>query len=426
MVVSDNGASAEGGVVGTFNEHRFTEHVPDSSARNAEYDDVLGSARTYPHYGWGWAWAGNTPLRLWKRYTWLGGTRTPLILHWPRGIAARGEIRSQFVHAIDLAPTVLDVVGIEPPEAVDGVMQQPIDGASIRRTFSDASASARTVQYFEMIGSRAIIVDGWKATTDHVSRGVVDEEALLPGSRDFDDDRWSLFDLEHDFAEAHDVADQHPERLDELITRWEQEAARNQVFPLIDDLIARISAMVPPPNPLPPTIVFRPEGAPVPDDSVPRMFAGVDVTARVTVPAGGAAEGVLCAMGDGNGGFAFYVKDGRLTYAMSRAGDEWSLVGGAVSSGDHTLGFSYRPDVPELRLLIDDQLCGRVQLPFRLPLVWQHGGTCLRLGEDRGLPVTDDYAVPFRWNGVLHDVTMTTPGAAPPPTELARTALHQD
>ncbi len=345
LVVSDNGASAEGGVVGTFNEHRFTEHVPDTSERNAAYDDELGGVRTYPHYAWGWAWAGNTPLRLWKRYTWLGGTRTPLIVHHPNGFAERNAIRSQFVHAIDLAPTILDLAGIAAPEVVDGAEQQEWNGLSIAPTFSDGSApSARTVQYFEMIGSRAIYADGWKATTDHVSRGVVDEEQFLPGSRDFVDDRWSLFDLEHDFAEAHDVASEHPERLRELVARWEREAEQNEVFPLIDDLIARITAMLPPPNPLPATVVYRPEGAPVPDDSVPRMFAGVDITARVTVPADG-AEGVLCTMGDWTGGFALYVRDERLAFAVSRAGDLSTLVSDLpVPSGDHALGVAYRPD----------------------------------------------------------------------------------
>ena len=132
MLISDNGASGEGGALGTFNEHRFTEHVPDTVEGNLAWSDELGGLRSYPHYSWGWAWAGNTPLRLWKRYTWLGGTRTPLVVHWPRGIEDGGAVRDQFVHAVDLMPTVLDAAGIDPPDAVDGVEQQPVDGASIR------------------------------------------------------------------------------------------------------------------------------------------------------------------------------------------------------------------------------------------------------------------------------------------------------
>ena len=171
-------------------------------------------------------------------------------MHRPAGFTARGEVRDQFVHAVDLAPTVLDLVGIGAPEQVDGVVQQRWDGASIRATLHDADApNPRDVQYFEMLGSRSIYADGWKATTDHVSKGVVDEERLLQGSRDFAADRWSLFDLEHDFAEAHDVADEHPELVRELEARWTAEAEVNQVFPLVDDLIQRITVMLPPPNP---------------------------------------------------------------------------------------------------------------------------------------------------------------------------------
>ena len=143
MLISDNGASGEGGALGTFNEHRFTEHVPDTVEGNLAWSDELGGLRSYPHYSWGWAWAGNTPLRLWKRYTWLGGTRTPLVVHWPRGIADAGSVRDQFVHAIDLMPTVLDAAGVDAPDTVDGVAQQPVDGASIRATFTDAGARRR-------------------------------------------------------------------------------------------------------------------------------------------------------------------------------------------------------------------------------------------------------------------------------------------
>jgi len=429
MIVSDNGASAEGGTLGTFNEHRFTEHVPDTVAGNAAWNDELGGIRTYPHYSWGWAWAGNSPFRLWKRYSWLGGCRTPLIVHWPRGIAGEGAIRAQFVHAVDLAPTVLELADVDVPHTVDGVTQQPVDGRSIAATFDDAHApDPRSVQYFEMLGSRSILVDGWKATTDHVSKGVVDEEQLLEGSRAFVDDRWSLYDLGTDFAEVHDVAADHPQLLDALRERWFVEAGRNQVFPLVDELIGRVPAMLTPPNPPASRCVFRPEGGPVPDDSVPRMFAGGRVTARVDV-AGAGAEGVLCAMGDLTGGFALYVCDGRLVYACSRAGDLATVTGVCgLDAGEHTLGFVYEPRSatgPEISLCRDGEVIGRATLPFTLPLVWQHGGAVLSVGEGRGLPVTDDYDVPFRWTGELHELVVEG-GGAPPATEDLRAALHHE
>jgi arylsulfatase A-like enzyme len=431
MLVSDNGASAEGGLLGTFNEHRFTEHVADTVEGNAAWNDELGGVRTYPHYSWGWAWSGNTPFRLWKRYTWLGGTRTPLIVHWPAGFEARGEVRDQFVHAIDLMPTVLAACGVEPPAAVDGVTQQPIDGASIGATFDDPAApNPRDVQYFEMLGSRSIVADGWKATTDHVSLGVMDEERLVEGSRAFADDRWSLFRLADDFAEARDLADEHPEVLRALQERWAVEAGRNQVFPLVDELISRFAAMMPPVNPPGARCVYRPEGGPVPDDSVPRMFGGFRITADVTVPLAG-ARGMLCAMGDWTGGFAFYVQDGRLVYALNRAGDATAVASEVpLPSGRHALGCVYVPDRGEgasLALLHDGEVVADVILPFPLPLVWQHGGTSLFLGHDRGLPVCDDYEAPFPWTGELAEVVVEVgTDFQPDPAADLRAALHSE
>ena len=142
LLISDNGASAEGGPLGSLNEHRFTHDLVDDPADLIAHAAQLGGHRAYNHYAWGWAWAGNTPFRLWKRFAWLGGVRTPLIAHWPKGMAARGQVRNQFCHAIDLLPTILDAVGIAPPDEVDGVPQQQIDGASLRPTFDDADAPA--------------------------------------------------------------------------------------------------------------------------------------------------------------------------------------------------------------------------------------------------------------------------------------------
>ena len=430
MLISDNGASGEGGALGTFNEHRFTEHVPDTVESNLAWSDELGGIRTYPHYSWGWAWAGNTPLRLWKRYTWLGGTRTPLIVHWPRGFAARGEVRDQFVHAVDLMPTVLDVAGLDAPPVVDGVTQQPFDGASMRATFADASApSPRSVQYFEMLGSRSIVVDGWKATTDHVSKGVVDEERLMDGSRTFTDDVWALFHLPDDFSESRDVAADHPEVLRALQERWSAEAGRNQVFPLVDELIGRIAAVVPWPNPVPTRAVYRPEGGPVPDDSVARLFGGFRLAAEVEVPAEGAA-GVLAAMGDWTGGFAFFVRDGRLVFVLNRAGDEGRVESEVIAPpGRHELACVYTPGLagPGVGLYHDDELIAHAVLPVTAPLVFQHGGTMLTLGRDRGLPVAADYEPPFEWNGVLHQLVIETgPAIAPSIAEAARALLHSE
>jgi arylsulfatase len=426
MLVSDNGTSAEGGLSGTFNEHRFSLALPETTEENLARLDELGGFRSYNHYPWGWAWAGNTPLRLWKRYTWLGGIRTPLIVHWPDGFSSRGEVRDQFVHAVDVMPTVLDACGVEAPITHDGVTQQPVDGASIRATFDDASApDPRDVQYFEMLGSRSVFFRGWKATTDHVSKGVVDEERLLEGSRDFDTDSWSLFKLDEDFAEATDLAEDHPDVLRQLQDVWLMEAARNQVFPLVDGLVGRFDAVLPAPNPPGSRCVYRPAGGPVPDDSVPRLFGGFRLTAAVD--AADAPEGVLCAFGDWTNGFAFYVRDGLLVFALNRAGDLRTVVGSTrVPPGRHELVCHYVLDdgVPAVTLLHDDDVVASVALDVPVPMFWQHGGTALCLGYDRGFPVCDDYQVPFPWNGTLHEVVVEVGRQLPPDpgTEL-RVAL---
>jgi arylsulfatase A-like enzyme len=229
LITSDNGASAEGGPIGTHNEHRFTQRLPDSLEENLKYFDDWGGFRSIYHYAWGWAWAGNTPFRLWKRYTWLGGTRVPMILHWPRGFDAAGEVRAQFTHLVDVMPTLLECCATASPGSIDGLTQQRVDGVSFVPSFGDAGApSPRDTQYFELWGSRSIVSGQWKATTNHVQRVVDDEEELLEGSRSFADDHWALFDLDADFSEFRDVSTEHPERTRELESLWYVEAGRRQ------------------------------------------------------------------------------------------------------------------------------------------------------------------------------------------------------
>ena len=199
VVMSDNGASAEGGPHGSFNEMYFFNGVPESLEENLKRIDDLGTPRAHNHYAWGWAWAGNTPLKRWKRETHEGGVADPLIVHWPSRIGPGGETRHQYVHAIDLLPTLLEVIGIEPPESIAGVAQQPFDGVSFAHTLDDgAAASNHVTQYYEMMGCRAIYHDGWKAVTFHPLM-----LAPYDGSdpcRPFDEDVWELYHVAEDFA----------------------------------------------------------------------------------------------------------------------------------------------------------------------------------------------------------------------------------
>ncbi len=432
LVFSDNGASAEGGKEGSVNEHRFTAHVRESLADNlAAYED-WGGFSTYNHYSWAWAWAGNTPHKLWKRYTWLGGTRTPLIVHWPGRVAAPGAVRTQFTHVIDLMPTILAAAGMAPPSMVDGVEQQRIDGTSLLPALADAAApEVHATQYFEMLGSRSIFHEGWKATTNHISTGVLDEEESALGSRDFADDRWELFNLTEDFSEAVDRADEEPALLQQLTDLWRSEAERNQVLPVSDGMLDRLTGLIPPTWPAGSSRTFLPESGPVHDESVPLLWGGFVLTADVDA-IGPETEGVVCALGDWFGGYALYVVDGVVNFTFSRAADALHLEHASpLLPGRHTLRVSYAvghggaPGVMELA--VDDVVIDTTSVAGTLPLAIQHGGAGLRLGYDSGFPVSRRYATPGRFSGVVHFVSIETPGAPVPRLDdEVRAALHGD
>ena len=412
MVCTDNGASAEGGEHGSFNEHSWAMGQEDDVETSMARIDDLGGHRAYGHYSWGWAWAGNTPFRMWKRYTWLGGVRTPLIVHWPNGIGpeVRGEVRGQFCHAIDLAPTVLEAAGITMPTSVGGVDQMPLHGASLLASFTEPDGPGRSTQYFEMLGSRAIVDGRWKATTDHLSQGVPDED-LLTGSRDFDTDRWALFDLDADFAEARDVADDHPETVRKLEELWWREAGRFQVLPLDDTLTGRVVAMEPSPHPPRYRWTYRP-GVAIAEEGTPPMAGGFHLTVAVDPLAAG-AEGVLCAQGDWSNGWALVLQEGRLAFLVSRYGAPYRVgADAAVPAGATALRLEYTREDPgggSVRLLADGALVGEGRIPRDLPFRWQIGGARLYLGLDRGFPVAEEYRPPFPFTGTVRTATFELP-----------------
>ena len=430
ILCSDNGTSAEGGPLGSLNEHRFTHDRTDDIADTLAHIDDLGGFHAYNHYAWGWAWAGNAPFRLWKRYTWLGGVRTPLVVHWPRGLDARGEVRPQFCHAVDITPTVLDAVGIEQPEVVDGARQQPVDGVSLVPTFADADApDPRRTQYFEMIGSRAIYHDGWKATTDHVGRQLTIERELLEGSLDFETDRWELFDLEHDFSEARDLSAEHPERVRRLEQLWWAEAGRNQVLPIDDTFIGRAVAMVPSPWGSRRRAVYRPGGGAVAEDTLPPLGAGFRMLADVEVGEG--AEGIIVALGDWNNGFALYLLGGAPVAVFNLFGELFRVAADVrIAAGEHVVGLEYvrRPaGGGPVALLVDGRAVGDSHLGQDLPFRWQIGGTGLLVGRDRGFPVCDDYRPPFSFTGTIRQVAVEAPPASPRGTAAeVRQALRHE
>jgi len=308
---------------------------------------------------------------------------------------------------------VLDVCGIDPPTHVDGTPQQPVDGRSLVPSF-DADTDVPRTQYFEMLGSRSVVHDGFKATTDHISDGVLDERALI-GSRDFHDDHWALYDLRADFSEATDLAADRPDKVAELKAVWDAEAERNNVLPLFDGLHQRLAFMEPPPYPIPNPLVLRPGGSPLADEAVPSLALGLAVEADVD--AGEHPEGVLAAMGDWHSGWCLAVLDGHPTFFVNTASAGFTVRAATpISSGRQRIAFHLKRG--EGVLTVDDQEVGRGPLPLGMGASGlQIGGGGLRIGHDAGFPVDDAYAPPFPWNGVLHTVTFRDPVRAVPSEE---------
>src|SRR5579859_2248890 len=367
LLLSDNGASAEGGLTGTLNEPSSWAQMPQDLAEACDRIDEIGGHRVFNHYPWGWAWAGNTPLRLWKRYAWLGGVRTPLVVRWPLKIVDRGAVRTQFCHAIDLFPTILDVIGVEPPEVVDGVTQQRVDGASIASTFEDMNApEPRSTQYFEMHGSRGIYHKGWKATTNYVSP-LFGERSHLEGSHDFDDDHWGLFNLDEDFSESTDLSAENPAKARELEELWWWEAGRNQVLPLSDDPASRL-AIHPGEYPTPRRADYMPGGGPISESQLPIMIGGFGVTAHIEVPSDRLTQGIICAFGDLNEGWAFYLLGGRPVGCFSVFGRLTRIAApDPLGPGRHTTDFSYRPAEAgdaNLFIAVGETITARGHLPI--------------------------------------------------------------
>ena len=223
VVMSDNGASQEGGLDGTLNEIGSLSHVPESLEENLRRIDEIGTEASFTNYPLGWASAGNTPFRQYKNHPFGGGNNDPLIISWEKGIGEKGAVRGQSVDVIDITPTVLDVLGIEAPKVFNGVAQKPLEGTSIKATFAGANIpSPRSTQYFELHGNRAVWHDGWKAIAVHRL------------GTEFDDDRWELFNLKEDFSEANDIAASRPEKLAELKEVWWREAGKYGVLPLLE------------------------------------------------------------------------------------------------------------------------------------------------------------------------------------------------
>lgn len=412
LVLSDNGASQEGGPLGFVNAMGPYNLKPEDMAEKLRRIDDIGGPDTHANFPHGWAMASNTPLRRYKQNTHGGGIRDPLVLAWPRGIAARGELRHPFCHAIDLAPTLLALCGVAPPDQVNGVPQLPLSGQSFAASLHDPGASARTApQYFEMFGHRGIWHEGWKAVAWHA-----------PGTP-FDADRWELYHLAEDFAENRDLAAREPARLAALQTLWWREAEANQVLPLDERFGPRFAENARRAQGWRSRFVFHAGMGHLPTDVAPDVRARSHrIEAEVLIPPTG-AEGVLIAHGDATSGYALYLQDGHLVYDLNVGGLHQLLRSDRpVPAGHRRLGLEMtlgpmvltapRPGVGRLevpsrrlgRLWIDDLPAG--ERVFEAGFVSLISWSGLDIGRDRASPVSH-YAAPFEFSGRLYRVTVT-------------------
>ena len=408
IVTADNGASGEGGPAGSYNEVRNLVGNLATPETNAPFFDAWGGPTVHNTYSAAWALAGNTPFNYYKQTTHGGGVNDPLVISWPGHIADQGSIRRQFHHINDITPTLLDVIGVKPPETVDGVRQQPMDGLSMSYSFTHPKApSPKHVQYFELFGNRAIYADGWKAvalanpTPWNLGKVV-----------DFSQVRWELYNTDKDINERIDLARRDPGKLAEMLALFDAEARRNNVYPIRPDTRARgkelesanLKARAG-------RYVFYPPGA----VRLPYMAAAptyghsFTMTAEAEIPPGG-ADGVIAAQGGNTGGFALFLRNGRPVFAHNYFGETVYEVTGdaALPAGRVTVKVAYQlgeRGTATARLFVNDKLAGQAEFP-RTQRLTSGLNDNFDIGQDSGSPVTPAYSAPFPFTGKLEKVVV--------------------
>ena len=436
----DNGASMEGTVTGSFNEMTFLNAVvldPEHQLRLIEQYggiDALGSPHTAPHYAAAWAHANNTPFQWGKQMSsHLGGARDPMVVAWPDRITPSAELRTQFTHCIDIAPTVLQAIGLPEPVTVDGISQEPMDGTSFLPTFADGEAAERhTMQYFEMFGSRALYKDGWwacakldKAPWDFSPETL---QRFAPGRYDPAQDVWELYYLPDDFSQAHDLAAAHPDKLRELQELWWAEAERNRVLPLLGGLSVLFGQL--PPMPTVTRFTFAGDVQNVQRGMVPRVYGrSYAIEAQLTIPEGG-AEGVIVANADFIGGFALWIDStGRLNHTYSYLGVEnyKQVSTESVPDGEVTVKMLFAADAAKpgtggsVTLWANSAVIGEGKMPHTVPIAFSsYAG--MDVGRDNGLVVDLGYEekAPYPFTGTVHKVVFDLK----PATHEDEQALH--
>jgi arylsulfatase A-like enzyme len=435
LSVSDNGASSEGGETGAFNNQQFQGRIDQQPATLQNIDEI-GGPNSYNHYPWGWAWAGNTPFRRWKRETYRGGCAIPFVLSWPQGLPQQHGNRPGFVHAIDVLPTILELLDIEAPSTIAGVVQAPIEGVSFASHLKNTGApSAHRTQYFEMLGHRSLFHDGWRAVCPwpgpSFKEGVKPwpAELLAADLEKLENGGWELYCIHDDPAETRNLAQQETERLRIMVSLWWHEAGRYGVLPLLG------RANPPPPDhEAPPTrYVFYPDTAPLFVEAAPNVInSNYRIVAEVELP-DQPADGAIVVHGGRFGGYGLLVQDGRLVFVYNYLGVAETAIASPerLTAGSHTLSFSFEMTGPPRfsqgkgapgvgRLSVDGAEVASGPLECTAPVMLNFSGmfTC---GYHHMEPFALGYQPPFRFTGTIRRVGIVTSA-----TQLVDRALERE
>ena len=396
ILLSDNGASQEGGPFGVMHEMKFFNGILEKPDEAVERIDDIGGPHSHTNYPWGWAQAGNTPFKWYKQNTHEGGVHVPLIIHWSEGIeeSQNGQLRNQFANVSDIAPTIYELLGITPPEIYRGIEQLPVSGHSFAHLLNNSEAESNNkVQYFEMAGSRAIIAEGWKAVTRHIQ------------GTDYDEEPWELYDLSSDWSECNDLAESNQSKLKELQELWWDEAHKHGVMPLDDRMIELFGSRFREQSPHLPDrrYVYRPPMSPIPAQAAASIGGrSFDITGKVSFKSG--ERGVLFAYGTENSGISFFVLNDRLMIDYN-AFDDHSIIESeaTIPNGEVELKAEFRRlgKNGTIELFINQEPNGTIEVPLYMRMISSVGAS---IGFDHGSPVSELYKDSFPYSGKLEEL----------------------
>lgn len=413
LYAADNGASGEGSPNGSVNENKFFNGIPDTVAENIKLIDELGGPNTYEHFPTGWAAAFSTPFQMFKRYAqYSGGTSDPLVISWPKGIKARGQIRDQYHHSVDIVPTILELAGLEMPAVYRGVQQYPLNGVSMRYTFDAApgTPTRKRRQYYTMLGTRGIWEGGWLAAAVH---------SPISGHGHFDQDAWQLYHVDVDRSESKDLAKANPEKLQALVKAWFEEADKNMVLPLDDrSAVEILGTPRPTEEPARERYIYYPETAPVPEGvAVNIRGKSYKILANIEIKQAD-ASGVIFAHGSRFGGHSLFLKGQRLYYVYNFLGikPEQEFKSNALKPGKYTVGVEFtlektgpnKEPMGTLKLYVNDKVVAQGPMKAQ-PGKFTLSGDGLCVGYDSGDAVSAQYQAPGRFKGgTIEFVGVTT------------------